>query len=72
MEEKKNKKQNVIIGTLGHVNYGRTNLNDAIKKALQEYENAEPAKSKKKQSKRKYKAINDEVVEFDDISKLDL
>lgn len=71
MEENKNKKTHVTIGSIGHVNYGKTSLIDAINKALKEGDEKQEI-NKKKSTKRKYNAINDEMVEVDDISVMDI
>ena len=45
MEENENKKPHIVIGSIGHGNYGRKSLINAINKALKE---DEIKKSKKK------------------------
>ncbi len=66
MEENKDKKPYVKIGVIGHVGYGKTQLNEAIEKILKEGNN----KTKKKTPKEKVKSTSKHEI-FVDVSDID-
>ena len=72
MESNNDKKPHVLIGSIGHVGHDRKKLNDAISKALKDGNEKQETNKEKKSLKRKGNTINDEVIEIEYISPLDL
>ena len=71
MEENKDKKPYVKIGVIGHVGYGKAQLNEAIEKILKE---GNDKKTKKEKPKDKVKSTekNEIFVDVSDIDNLEI